>query len=130
MISRRRLRDEKGQTMVEFALVLPILLLIMFAVIQFGIVYNDYFTLTDASRAGARKAAVSRHSDDPEGDTIAAVESSASGLDLDELDVNVTGTFEHGEDVTVEATYPYDINLLGIVVASGDLSAETTERVE
>jgi Flp pilus assembly pilin Flp len=130
MISRRRLREEKGQTMVEFALALPILLLIMFAVIQFGIVYNDYVTLTDASRAGARKAAVSRHLDDPEGAAIEAVENSATGLDLDDLDVNVSGTFEHGEDVTVEASYPYEIDLLGIVVASGDLTAETTERVE
>jgi Flp pilus assembly protein TadG len=130
MISRRQLRDEKGQTMVEFALALPVLLLIMFAVIQFGIVYNDYVTLTDATRAGARKAAVSRHESDPEGAAIAAVENSASGLDLADLDVAVSGSFEHGEDVTVEATYPYEIDLLGIVVASGDLSSETTERVE
>jgi Flp pilus assembly pilin Flp len=130
MISRRRLRDEKGQTMVEFALALPILLLIMFGVIQFGIVYNDYVTLTDATRAGARKAAVSRHEADPEGVTIEAVENSASGLDLDDLEVGVSGTFEHGEDVTVEGCYPYDIDLLGIVVASGDLCSETTERVE
>jgi hypothetical protein len=32
--------------------------------------------------------------------------------------------------VTVEASYPYSINLLGIVVASGDLTSSTTERVE
>jgi Flp pilus assembly protein TadG len=130
MISRRRIRDEQGQTMVEFALALPVLLLILFAVIQFGIVYNNYVTLTDASRAGARKAITSRHSDDPEGDTVAAVENSATGLDLGDLDVAVSGTFEHGEDVTVTATYPYEIDLLGFVVASGDLTAETTERVE
>jgi Flp pilus assembly protein TadG len=130
MTRRRRLREEKGQTMVEFALALPLLLLVMFAVIQFGVTYNDYITLTDATRAGARKAAVSRHEDDPEAVAIEAVENSAGGLDLDDLDVSVTGTFEHGEDVTVEATYPYEIDLLGIVVASGDLQSETTERVE
>jgi hypothetical protein len=32
--------------------------------------------------------------------------------------------------VTASATYPYSINLLGIVVASGNLKATTTERVE
>jgi hypothetical protein len=32
--------------------------------------------------------------------------------------------------VTVTATYPYDISLLGVVVKSGTLSASTTERVE
>ena len=38
--------------------------------------------------------------------------------------------WEHGETVTVKATYPYKVDLLGIVVASGNLKSETTERVE
>ena len=126
----RRLGSERGAVAVEFALVVPLLLVVVFAVIQFGIVYNDYVTLTDATRAGARKAVVSRHEDDPEGVVVEAVENSAPGLDLDELDVFVTGTFEHGEDVTVQAVYPYEIDLLGFVVAAGDLTSETTERVE
>jgi Flp pilus assembly protein TadG len=130
MTSRRRLRDQKGQTMVEFALVLPLLLVIMFAVVQFGIVYNDYVTLTDATRAGARKGAVSRLAANPTAATVAAVENSASGLDLDDLDVDVESTFQQGTDVTVEASYPYEIDILGIVVASGDLTSQTTERVE
>jgi hypothetical protein len=37
---------------------------------------------------------------------------------------------EQGGDITVRATYPYEINLLGLVVKSGDLISETTERVE
>jgi Flp pilus assembly protein TadG len=129
-MTSRRLRDQKGQTMVEFALVLPLLLVIMFAVVQFGIVYNDYVTLTDATRAGARKGAVSRLAADPAGATVAAVENSASGLDLADLDVDVDSTFQQGQDVTVEASYPYEINLLGIHVASGMLTSKTTERVE
>ena len=132
-MSRRRnnIRDEQGQTMVEFALVVPILCLVLFGVIQFGALYNDYVTLTDASRVGARKAAVSRHDADPAASAEAAARASASGLDAGDLDINVTATgWEHGEAVTVEATYPYNISLLGFVVASGDLSAETTERVE
>ena len=117
--------------MVEFALVVPILLVILFGIIQFGVVYNDYLTLTDATRVGARKAAVSRHEADPVGATVAKVESSATGLDLAKLDVAVdTSAWEHGEDVTVTATYPYEIDLLGFVVASGDLESATTERVE
>ena len=55
-----RARDERGQAMVEFALVLPILMALLLGIIQFGIVFNNYITLTDAARAGARKAAVSR----------------------------------------------------------------------
>ena len=51
--------------MVEFALVIPILCVVLFGVIQFGILYKNYVTLTDAARVGARKAAVSRHEADP-----------------------------------------------------------------
>lgn len=130
-MSRRRLRNEKGQTLVEFALVAPLLLLIVFAVVQFGVVYNDYITLTDATRVGARKAATSRHEANPVGVTEAAVRDAASGLDPGELDVSVTpAPWEHADTITVEATYPYEIDLLGFVVASGDLRSETTERVE
>jgi Flp pilus assembly protein TadG len=133
MTTRRTdIRSDRGQTMVEFALVVPLLCLVLFAVIQFGVVFKDYVTLTDATRAGARKAAVSRHEADPVGTTQAKVESSASGLDPTKLNVTVSAlpTWEHGADVTVEATYPYDIHLLGFVVASGNLTSKTTERVE
>lgn len=116
--------------MVEFALVVPLLLVVLFAVIQFGIVYNDYVTLTDATRAGARKAAVSRQEASPEAIAEAAVRSSATGLRQVDLDVEIAAVWEHGEDVTVQATYPYEIDLLGFVVASGELDSATTERVE
>jgi Flp pilus assembly protein TadG len=117
--------------MVEFALVAPLLLVIVFAVIQFGILYNNYVTITDAARAGARKAAVSRLAPDPVGAAQTAARASAAGLDQAKLTVSVAASaWEHGADVTVEASYPYDINLLGWVVASGSLKSATTERVE
>jgi Flp pilus assembly protein TadG len=117
--------------MVEFALVAPILLLIVFAAVQFGILYNHYVTLTDATRAGARKAVVSRLEPDPAGVAEAQVRRSAGDLDQGELDVVVAAVaWEHGRDVTVEATYPYSVSLLGLVVASGRLTSRTTERVE
>jgi Flp pilus assembly protein TadG len=132
-MSRRRniIRDERGQTMVEFALVIPILCVVLFGILQFGALYNDYVTLTDATRVGARKAATSRHEDNPEAAAEAAARGSAKGLDAGDLNISVSATgWEHGESVTVEATYPYEIDLLGFVVASGDLTSETTERVE
>lgn len=116
--------------MVEFALVVPLLMLILFAVVQFGIVYNDYVTLTDATRAGARKAAVSRQEASPAAAAEAAVRGSASGLRQGDLVVTVASVWEHGQDVTVEATYPYEIDLIGLPLASGRLKSATTERVE
>lgn len=129
--SRVDARSERGQAMVEFALVLPILLVLVLGIIQFGILFNNYQTLTDAVRVGARQAAVSRTLADPAGTATARVRT-AAGTSLDDarLDVEVTSTWTQGSDVTVRATYPYEINIIGLVVKSGRLTSETTERVE
>ena len=124
------IRGEQGQTMTEFAIILPLLALLLFAVIQFGIVFNNYVAVTDATRAGARKASVSRDLVNPARVAEAAVRASAAGLDQSQLGVAVTSTFERGTDVTVRTSYPYSINLLGLVVKSGRLTSTTTERVE
>jgi Flp pilus assembly protein TadG len=132
-MSTTRLRhDQRGQTATELALVLPVFCVLLFGVIQFGILFNNYVTLTDATRAGARVGAVSRQASDPEGATETKVRASAGGLDAAKLAVTVStvGGWEHGADVKVTATYPYSINLLGWVAASGNLSSTTTERVE
>ena len=132
--SRTDIRSERGQTMVEFALVLPVLCLVIFGIIQCGILYNNYITLTDATRVGARKAAVSRQTTDPAGPAgvaKAATLNAASGLKSPPLDVKVTATaWSPGADVTVEATYPYELKILWFVATSGTLSSKTTERVE
>jgi Flp pilus assembly protein TadG len=118
--------------MVELALCLPVICLLLFGVIQFGIVYNNYVTLTDAVRAGARKATVSRDLGAVAATSAVkqAVHDSAPNLDQSKLLPSVSSSWVHGNDVTVTATYPYSINLLGVVVSSGNLTSSTTERVE
>ena len=131
MRARGNIRAERGQTMVEFAMVLPILALLLFGVIQFGITFNNYVTLTDAVRAASRKAAVSRQSGTRDADIQNALYDSAADLDKSKLPPpTVSSTWQHGDPVTVCATYPYDINLIGMVVASGNLKSCTKERVE
>ena len=71
---QERTSNERGQTLVEFAALLPVLCLLLFGIIQFGVVFHDYITVTDASRVGARKAAVSRFV----GDSGASAEAAAS----------------------------------------------------
>lgn len=116
--------------MTEFAVVLPVLMLVLFGIVQFGILFNNYVTLTDAVRAGARKAAVSRNTGNPAGEATAKVRAAAADLTQSDLDVSVTSSWGPGTDVTVRATYPYRIDLLGLVLQSGRLSSVTTERVE
>jgi Flp pilus assembly protein TadG len=130
MRKRRHSRDERGQAMVEFAVILPFFLVLVFGIIQFGIVFNNYVTLTDATRAGARAGAVARYDANPSQTATSAVQSSATDLNQSNLNVAVNSTWQPGSDITVQATYPYSINLLGWVISSGTLTSKTTERVE
>ena len=130
MSRKPQIRGQHGQTMTEFALVMPILLFLLLAIVQFGVVFNNYVTLTDAVRAGARKGAVARRLSSPQTVTETAVRNAATDLKSSDLQVTVTSTFVQGTDVTVEATYPYDIKVLGLVVKSGRLHSTMTERVE
>jgi Flp pilus assembly protein TadG len=116
--------------MTEFAIVLPILVLLVFGVIQFGIAFNNYIALTDAARAGARKAAVSRLSGNGSSAGENATRAAAADLNQSNLEVTVSSSWTQGSDVSVTATYPYSISLLGMIVKSGRLSTTVTERVE
>ena len=120
--------------MVEFTLVFPVLAILLFGVIQFGIAFNNYLAVTDAVRAGARQGAVARFlTPSQRVPTVESkVRSSANNLTQSKLKVFVTpsSNWDPGSDVTVRATYPYSISLLGVVVKSGTLSSQTTERVE
>jgi len=55
---RRRRRDDRGAQVVEFALIVPIVLVIIGAIVQFGFVYNAQVTVTQAAREAARLAAI------------------------------------------------------------------------
>jgi Flp pilus assembly protein TadG len=131
------LRNEHGQAAAELALVLPILAALVIAIAQFGIAFNNYLTLTDATRAGARQAAVSRFVGDNGASAIAAVKASAAGLDMSKLDspgnpitVTTADWTTPGSLVTVTASYPYSINILGWTVSAGNLTSTTKERLE
>ena len=131
-ITNNSARKERGQAMAEMAVVLPVFLFLLLGIIQFGIAFNNYLALTDAVRAGARTAAVSRHAASPSDIAEERVRAAAANLDQEKLEVDVDPDpgWEAGAEVTVTATYPYEINLLGRVVMSGDLSSSTVERVE
>lgn len=127
-----RRNNERGQTLVEFAALMPCLALLLFGIIQFGVVLHDYVTVTDASRVGARKAAVSRFVGDSGAAAETAALNSAKSLDETKLNADCTSTnwSMPGSDVKCTVTYPYSIDVLGMVVADGTLTSVTTERLE
>ena len=87
--------------MVEFALVLPLLLVMGLAIVQVGLLARDRLLVEAAARAGARQAAVEAG----DATTRDAALSSAPGLDPAGVTVTVTRAGTRGDPVTVELSY-------------------------
>lgn len=115
-------RGETAQSLVEFALVIPMLLILVFGIIDFGLGLRAYIGVSSASREGARFAAVgnsagtfsSGGSGECNGSNsttvVGKVCSNLGGLNLSNVqDVNVTypGGQSSGASVVVEVEYEY-----------------------
>ena len=97
---------ERGVVAVEFALVAPLLILLIFGAIQFGRAYNAKIELSAAVREGARVLALG--SDDP----AAVTRDAAPGLDPDAITVITSDDpCTAGTPATVDASYPFDLNI-------------------
>src|ERR1700719_3458765 len=72
--------DCAGGPAVEFALVLPMLLLLLVGMIEFGLTLNNYIMLTEAVRSGARQFAISRGGTTPYTDAVSQIHGAAAGL--------------------------------------------------
>ena len=54
-------KNERGTTMVEFAIIAMLFFALIFGIIEFGWIFNGYITLTSAAQEGARLAIVTKH---------------------------------------------------------------------
>ena len=63
MSHSRQWQSERGAELVEFALVLPLMLLVMLGIIDFGLLLQRYHVVTNAAREGARVALLPGYSD-------------------------------------------------------------------
>jgi Flp pilus assembly protein TadG len=128
-----RLGSEGGQAFVEFVIVLPLLVLLIFGITQFGLAFRNYLAITDAARVAARAAAVKRTSDPcaAGGAARTAIENTVSTGQWAEISSRITCTAgpNVGDQVKITIEYPYTIGLPGIS-ASGNLTASATERLE
>jgi hypothetical protein len=130
---RFRILGEDGQAFVEFAIVLPILVLLVFGITQFGLAFRNYLAITDAARVAARAAAVKRTSS-PCTAATTAIQNTVSTTQWAEIEPNLPPDWcvageNVGDPIKITIKYPYAIGLPG-VSASGDLTASATERME
>ena len=52
------MKKQRGQVIIEFALILPLFLLMIFGLIYSGMLFHDYSTLSNVARSAAREAAI------------------------------------------------------------------------
>jgi Flp pilus assembly protein TadG len=141
-----RVKNERGAAAVEFALVLPLLLLLVFGGIEFGLLMFNKQVITNASREAARAGIVFQTPRLAQG----SIESTALDYCQDFLvtfDPDSTGATatairpvdpESGDDLTVTVVYRYEFLLLpnlrnlfgGDAEAAMDIVATTTMRYE
>jgi Flp pilus assembly protein TadG len=145
------IRREDGQALVEFALVLPILLMVATGITSFGLVFYRYITLTDAVRTGARTLALGRGETSPNDPcTLATNQTVSSAIDVNLQASDITmkigtdppiqmpqacdgsGTqWIQGNQVTVSASIPYSLNIFGVIsINTGNLTASATDAIE
>jgi Flp pilus assembly protein TadG len=94
-------REERASASVEFALVLPLVLIMGLALLQVGLLVKDQLVLEGTARAGARQGAVSRD----DADVTRAVEAAAVSLDVDRIEVRIERGGGVGTPVAVDVVY-------------------------
>ena len=120
---RKLKKNSKGVALIELALIMPILLVLLLGLIEFGWIYNGYITITGAAREGARVAAVGgNHSD--------AIDDHINWLSALQIStVSKTGGAAQGDDIVVKVNG--NLTLIGAMPFLNEtfpLSAEATMR--
>lgn len=104
----KNLKNKKGQALVEFAIILPLLLLLIMGIVQFSMIINSYLSIQNAAREGAR-AGILGSSDIEIKNIIKAVSPS---LEASNLTVTITPTEssrKSGDTLTVKIDYNYPL---------------------
>lgn len=150
---RRLCAGLDGQSLVEFALTLPILLLVVTGLMMFGITINNYLELTDAVNVGARAVSIARgQTTDPCSTASTAVVSGAPLLKTANLSFKLTlngtaytgtscsssstttgaaGNLTQGSTATLTVTYPCSLKVYGAtLVSSCVLTSQNSELVQ
>ncbi|MGH7572953.1 MAG: TadE/TadG family type IV pilus assembly protein [Gemmatimonadota bacterium] len=112
-------REERGQSLVEFAIALPLLLAIVIGIFEFGMAWNQRQVITNAAREGARVLALPQAHPDS-ANTIVGIYLTSANLDPSLATITADegangGTI--GNFATVGVSYPYQFTFIGPIVA-------------
>lgn len=102
------LRGERGVAALEFALVLPILVMLLLGIVEYGMIFGDQLALTHAAREGARLAAVGKF------DAATVISRAYPVTPTVTTSPNPVSSAKRGDPVKVTLTYAYDWTVLPI----------------
>lgn len=128
-------KNEKGQTIVEFAIILPILLIVVMGIIQFGLIFLGFATISNAAREGARVGIVQPTYDDAKSAAIIKVNEAFDATPTVTKDGDPVFSslvdFRRGNSfrVTVSGKVDIIVPLLGSVFPSGEVSISRTSTM-
>jgi Flp pilus assembly protein TadG len=122
-VFRRSTRDEGGQAAVEFALVLPFLLMMLIGIVEFGRAWNQHQVITDAARETARRACL--YTDPPlaEVEKVATDAMAAAGIDWSRATIdidNLDGDSNTPVIVSIDLRYRFTFFAPLVAWATGD----------
>jgi Flp pilus assembly protein TadG len=135
-------RREEGAALVEFAVVLPLLVLLLLGMMEFGLLLYNQHVITNASREGARYGIVAHSPRRTAGEIDQVVldycednlVTFGGGTPSTAIDPTNTSGALFGTDLTVTVTFHYDFlvlpNFMAFLVGGSDLQAETTMKYE
>ncbi len=118
-----RVKDESGASTVEFALVVPILFMLLFGIIQFGIAFGNQLAITHAAREGARLAAVGAYDE-------SSVRGRAYPVSPTAVILSYPNGNSHGQPVEVRIEYDMIISIPFFGVRNLPLSSTAQMRLE
>jgi Flp pilus assembly protein TadG len=141
--TRLRASSEDGAALIEFTLVVPLFVLLVFAMLEFGKAFNYWIDETHLANEGARWAVVDKNPGSGSGSLQEYIKEQASTGELrnggttsvpDPAQVCISfpdGTSNVGDpvEVTVRATYNW-LAVLGLGVTSTELTGRSTMRLE
>ncbi|PKK88147.1 MAG: pilus assembly protein TadE [Candidatus Wallbacteria bacterium HGW-Wallbacteria-1] len=95
-------KSGRGQALVEFALVLPLLLVLFFAIIEFGYLFYHQYCLADGVRAGARAGSIGRDLADIRNEVIAR---STLPISINDISISKPANSLKGSPFRVSASF-------------------------
>jgi Flp pilus assembly protein TadG len=119
------MRGEDGTAVVEFALVLPLVLVLLLGIVEVAVIARTELQLVHATREGAREAAAS-----PDSSRAAAAVRAALGSRSSQARIVVRRSSIVGEPATVSVSLPYRVAAPIFGGFSVTLTSKATMRVE